>query len=299
MKVYNYDENDRKKAAERFNKLDAAIIVTHNAGIFDITYKGENCYEYVKSKMDFDAARDLISATPYPVIFCGVDSYFVEELQKAPSDCNESYDVLPITFFVEDKDSVHKVSVAITEDEMKSFIKQAFEQETVYRRGSYDTFFVPFSEFFQNKELYETVNSSLVINYHGDVQLPHYGYGVPSLFYTLNSFYYEKGVINISPEDLVNVYKATNDDNREIVESFINALSVNVIDTYNKQELSDMIDYMTNISFKENIRVDALRTFRDILLDGAYNKEVFEKLNINLKGKNNKKSAQKKLTIVE
>ena len=301
MKVYNYDENNRKKAAEKFEGLAAGYIVTFNDGIFDITYKAEEPnYEYKKMKLNYDDARDLISSTTYPVVFCGVEPYFVQELQQAPSDYNEpNREDMSLPFFVEDEDSVYKVSVVITESELKELIGQAYNEETMYKKGMKKHFFVPFSEFFQNKELYETVNYPLTINYNGDVQLPHYGYGVPSLFYTLSSFYSENGVINICPEDLMNVYKVTNDENREIVESFVNSLKVNVIDTYNKQELSDMIDYMTNVSFKEKVRVDALTTFRNILLEGSLNKEAFEKLNIDLKEKSNKNSAQKKLTIIK
>lgn len=296
MKEYYYDNYHRKKAADKFNKLENAIMVTQDKLSFDIISKNiESCFEYTKKRLGFEDARECILNNAYPVIFCGVHPYFEEELKKAPSDYNEPRREKDNPFFVEDSDSILKVSVTISEEELKSFIYQAFEKETEYKKGMHKNFFVPFKDFFLNEELYNVCKYPLIINSYGDVKLPDYGYGVPSLFYSLNDLYSEKDTIHISPRNLENVYKSITPENEDIVSEFINSLCVTVINKYDKEELSHIVDYMTDFGYKENIKLETLNTFRNILNESALNSEIFNKLHIEPKITNF--DAQKKHTI--
>ena len=85
--------------------------------MFDVALKTKESIKLKKVRLDFEDTRDFITSYTCPVVFCGVDPYFVEELQVAPSDFKEPTDTEP--FFVEDKDSILKISVTVDEDNLK------------------------------------------------------------------------------------------------------------------------------------------------------------------------------------
>ena len=297
MKTYYYLESERKKAAERFESLDNVILVTQDSDRFDILRKTADDFEYRKCKLDFYDSRDLITSLGYPVIFCGIEPIIAEDLLVAPSDINEPQEVKYEPFFVEDKDSIFKVAVMIKEDELRDIIDEIFNRETEYKKGMHKSFFVPVSTFIQNRELFDTCQYPLIMNTYGDVKLPDGGYGVSSLFFALNSIYDDKDVINLSVEDLNLVYRATNDENRDITEKFLAALKVVPLHEYNKQQLSNMVDGLISFGKSEKLKMDSITHLRDTLQSAALNSEVFNKLGLDPKGSTKEKDAQKKHTM--
>ena len=287
MKYYYINYKDlmlgtgRKLA--KINDASDKIIINEIDSDYHVLIYQNGQFEQEKKVLGFYELAKFLSENKLDTYFVGCSkerAKFVLDAAKRGEfqSTGKTLENGPEKIYAVHNGKVLRTEVYVDRETIKEAILEAYQRDIIDPDDK--VMRKPLSELMKNEEVFEVYHLPF-IERNGKLVVPRYSYIDinDTLFYALSGIYHKKGdKINLSEQELYNLYYGLDSKDRDIVDKVVDNLEVKVDHEYSLEDFQRSVEFMETYQRNEGEYRLGLKNVKRTLQNAQDNEELFNNL---------------------